>query len=57
MAITVAGNTAVIHYPVVQVSQCGREKPDREATGTVETLVRQGGDWKFLSTTSFDMKN
>lgn len=54
-AITVAGNTAVVHYTGVSVSQRGEDKPEREAFGAVETLVRNGGDWRFLSVTGFDL--
>lgn len=61
IAITVAGNTAVVHYTSVAMRQ--REvargenppAPKREAYGIVETLVREGGTWRFLSTTSFAM--
>lgn len=55
-AITVAGDTAVVHYTGVSVSQRAQDKPEREMFGAVETLVRSGGTWKFLSVTGFDLK-
>lgn len=54
-AITISGDTAVVHYTGVNVSQRAQDKPDREMFGAVETLVRSGGSWKFLSVTGFDL--
>ncbi len=56
-AITIAGDTAVVHYTGVTVSQRAQDKPDREMFGAVETLVRNGGAWKFLSVSGFDLEN
>ena len=56
-AITIAGDTAVVHYTGVTVSQRAQDKPDREMFGAVETLVRIGGAWKFLSVSGFDLEN
>lgn len=61
MAIAVSGNTAVVNYGAVTMSQ--REvargenppKPEREMVGISETLVRTPSGWKFLSSTSFGM--
>jgi len=58
-AITISGNTAVVHYTAVSMRQ--REvprgeappAPEREAVGIVETLVRDGANWRFLSSASF----
>jgi hypothetical protein len=55
-AIAVSGDTAVVHYTGVSVTQRGQEKPEREMFGAVETLVKSGGTWKFLSVTGFDLK-
>lgn len=55
-AITLSGDTAVVHYTGVTVSQRAQDKPDREMFGVVETLVRSGGTWKFLSLTGFDLE-
>jgi hypothetical protein len=58
-AITVSGNTAVVHYTAVAMRQRevarGENPPEakREAYGIVETLVREGSNWRFLSSTSF----
>lgn len=54
VAIAVSGNTAVVNYYAVAVRQRGTDKPEREVTGLVETLVKQGNSWKFLASTSFD---
>lgn len=55
-AITIAGDTAVVHYTGVSMSQRAQDKPEREMFGAVETLVRSGGAWKFLSVTGFDLE-
>ena len=56
-AITISGDTAVVNYTAVQISQRGDEKPDRDVIGITETLVRSGGTWKFLATSGFDLKH
>jgi ketosteroid isomerase-like protein len=56
VAIAVSGDTAVVHYTGMFVSQRGTDKPETEVNGTIETLVRSGGQWKFLSLTGFDIK-
>lgn len=55
-AITVSGDTAVVHYTGVTVSQRAQDEPEREMFGAVETLVRDGGAWKFLSVSGFDLE-
>lgn len=55
-AITIDGNTAVVFYTAVEVTQRGTEKPEREVTALTETLIRDGGSWKFLATTGYDLK-
>lgn len=60
-AITVSGSTAVVHYTAVAMRQRevargeARPEPKREAYGIVETLVRDGPSWRFLSSTSFPL--
>lgn len=54
-AITVAGDTAVVHYTGVTYRQRGTEKPEREMFAVSETLVRQGGQWKFLSSSGWEL--
>ena len=54
VAIAVSGNTAVVNYYAVAMRQRGNDKPEREVTGLVETLVKDGNGWKFLASTSFD---
>lgn len=58
-AIAIAGDTAVVNYTSVSMRQRtverGQPAPaaEREAYGITETLVRSGGAWRFLSSTSF----
>ncbi|MEY4269509.1 MAG: hypothetical protein RLZZ58_725 [Pseudomonadota bacterium] len=55
-AIALSGNTAVVTYTLAMVSQRGTDKPENVQEAIVETLVRNGGSWKFLATTSHDLK-
>lgn len=55
LAIALSGNTAVVSYTAVVVSQRGTDKPERERDAITETLVRSGDTWKFLATTSFGL--
>ncbi len=55
-AIAIRGNTAVVNYVAVNVSQRGTDKPDRDADAIIETLVRDGNGWKFLSSSSFSLE-
>lgn len=55
LAISIVGDAAVVHYGIVTVTQRGQEKPEREVSAGVETLVRAGGQWKFLSLSGFDL--
>lgn len=55
-AIAVRGNTAVVNYVATNVTQRGSDKPDRDVNAIIETLVRDGNSWKFLSTSSFSLK-
>lgn len=55
-AIAIKGDTAVVNYVAINVSQRGTDKPDRDVNAIIETLVRDGNGWKFLSTSSFNLK-
>lgn len=55
-AIAIRGDTAVVNYVAINVSQRATEKPDRDVNAIIETLVRDGNSWKFLSTSSFSLK-
>lgn len=55
-AIAIRGDTAVVNYVATNVSQRGTDKPDRDVNAIIETLVREGNGWKFLSTSSFSLK-
>lgn len=58
-AIAIAGNTAVVNYTAISLRQRqtttgpSAEAPGREAVGITETLVRDGADWRFLSSSNF----
>lgn len=56
-AIVVEGNTAVVHYSVVMVRQNAMGRNVRSVSGTIETLVRTNGDWKYLSLTGFEISS
>jgi hypothetical protein len=51
--VVVAGDTAVVTYHSVQVTENHEQKSERTVTGLIETLVRDGDSWKFLGLTSF----
>lgn len=55
-AIAIRGNTAVVNYVAINVGQRGTDKPDRDVNAIVETLVRDGSGWKYLSTSSWSLK-
>lgn len=55
LAIVIKNDTAVVHYSVVSVAENHEKKRKREQGGTVETLVRDGKSWKFISLTGFDI--
>lgn len=52
-SISLSGDTAVVTYAVTMISQRGTDKPEWDKEAIVETLVRSGGSWKFLASTSF----
>ncbi len=52
-SISLSGDTAVVTYALTIVTQRGTDKPDWGKEAIVETLVRSGTGWKFLSSTSF----
>lgn len=53
LQVTVAGDTAVVYYFSVQVTENGDDERERETTGLVETLVRTDAGWKFIGLSSF----
>jgi hypothetical protein len=54
-AIAISGNAAVASYTLVIVRQRGTEKPVTSQEAVVETLVRTGGVWKYLSTSGWSL--
>ena len=54
LAIVIKNDTAVVHYSVVSVTENHEQKRKRDQTGNIETLVKDGKNWKFVSLTSFD---
>jgi hypothetical protein len=47
---------SLIKWSRFNESQRGTDKPDRDVNAIIETLVRDGNSWKFLSTSSFSLK-
>ncbi len=57
VAVVVVGDTAVVNYNSVTVAENYEMKRKRSTTGLIETLVKEGETWKFLSLTSFEIKS
>ena len=55
-AIVVVGDTAVVHYHSNVVTEDAKGERERSVNGLVETLVREGGTWKFVSLSGFEPK-
>lgn len=53
-AITVEGNTAVVHYSATTVTENYKSDRNREVIRISETLVKSGNSWKFLAGSSFE---
>lgn len=56
VGISIHGDTAVVMYTHVSVSQSGKDTPERDISASVETLVRTDDGWKFIGLTGFDTK-
>lgn len=52
-AITVVGDTAVVHYTGLSISQSDTDKPERNCDGFSETPARSGRQWKFPPSSSW----
>jgi hypothetical protein len=57
VAVVVVADTAVVNYNSVTVAENYEMKRKRSTTGLIETLVKDGKSWKFLSLTSFEIKS
>ena len=57
VAVVVVGDTAVVYYNSVTVAENYEMKRKRSTTGLIETLVKGGETWTFLSLTSFEIKS
>ena len=57
VAVVIVGDTAVVNYNSVTVAENYEMKRKRSTTGLIETLVKDGKTWKFLSLTSFEIKS
>ena len=44
----------MVHYSIVRVEQMMENTPRRSVGYVTETLVRDGGAWKFLSLSGWD---
>jgi len=56
MAIQMADDTAVVFYVAETVSENSDKKREQESRYIVETLVKDGGKWKFLAGSNFQPK-
>jgi hypothetical protein len=57
VAVVVVGDIAVANYNSVTVAENYEMKRKRSTTGLIETLVNDAKTWKFLSSTSFEIKS
>lgn len=57
MDIVVVSDTATAFYSAVMAVNNSEGEREREMIGLVETLVRHDGEWKFLSLTSFPLRD
>ena len=57
VAVVVVGNTAVVNYNSVTMTENYEMKRKRSTTGLIETLVKGGKNWKFMSLTSVEIKS
>jgi hypothetical protein len=55
VTVVVQGDTAIALYNAVVVAENAEGKRERRKEGLMETLVRDGGSWKFLGLTSFEL--
>ncbi len=55
-AIAVAGETAVVHYTAVIVTENSEGEYDRNVIAIAETLVLDDGEWSYLSSVDFPLK-
>ena len=55
-AIVVEDDTAVVHYHLLTVTEDHKAERETSVLSLIETLIRQNGDWKFLSLSTFEPK-
>ncbi len=55
-AIVVEDNTAVVHYHLMVVTEDHAGDRESSVSGLIETLIRQDGDWKYISLSAFEPK-
>jgi len=55
-AIVVEDDTAVVHYHLLTVSEDHAGDRETSVLSLVEVLVRQRGDWRYISLTGFTPK-
>ncbi len=53
-AIVVEDDTAVVHYHLFIITEDHADERDTSVLGLVETLVRQNGDWRYISLSGFE---
>lgn len=53
-AIVVEDDTAVVHYHLMTVTEDQAGERETSIAGLIEALIRQNGEWKFISLSGFD---
>ncbi len=53
-AIVVEDDTAVVHYHLMTVTEDQTGERETSIAGLIEALIRQNGEWKFISLSGFD---
>lgn len=54
-AIAIAGDTAVVHYTAVTVTEGADGDYERNVMGIVETLILDDGEWLYLSSVNLEL--
>ena len=55
-AIVVEDDTAVVHYHLMIVTENHAGDRETSVSGLIETLIRQNGQWRYISLSGFEPK-
>lgn len=55
-AIVVEDDTAVVHYRLMAVTEAHTGERSTSVLGLIEVLIRQNGEWKYISLSEFEPK-